>query len=256
MHELSDSWAALFVLACTFGGALIGMRVGRALPEHHLADKSRDTVKVAMGLISTITALILGLVTASAKGDFDDDDAEVRRGAADVLVLDRVLARYGPETAEIRELLRGYVVARLESSWPEEGSHGAAADEFETMRGLERTVDRIGALAPGTDDRRSLKAQAFDLGSDMIATRWHILEGDRRRLPRPFLVILACWLTLIFSSFGLLAPRNATTVGVIFVCALSVAAAVFLILEMAAPFDGLMKISSGPLRYALAHLGR
>jgi hypothetical protein len=256
LSDLSDSSAALFVLACTFGGALIGMRISRVLPEHHLSDQSRDTVKLATGMIATITALVLGLVTASAKSEFDAADDAIGRGAADILMLDRALARYGPETAGIREAARENLVARLQLSWPEEHSAVARPDGTEVMLSIERIVDRIGELSPDSDQHRRLRAEALDLGNDVMHTRWRVLQNDGNSIPRAFLVVLVCWLTLIFTSFGLLAPRNVTTVGVIFLCAMSVAAAVFLILEMAAPFDGMMKVSSGPMRYALEHLGR
>lgn len=226
------------------------------LPEHHLSADSKDTVKVAMGLIATITALVLGLVTAAAKSDFDAADGAVGRGAADVLMLDRALARYGPETKGIRESVRSHLVARLELTWPEEGSGVATADGTEVTLSIERILDRIGELAPDTDARRRLQSNAIDLGDDVMQTRWRVLQDHGISIPRPFLVILAFWLTLIFTSFGLLAPRNATTIGVIFVSALSVAAGVFLILELASPLEGTLKVSSRPLRYALEHIGR
>ena len=94
------------VFACTFGAALAGMRLRRILPQHHFSDESKDTVKLGIGLIATMTALILGLVTASAKSSFDDVTAAVKHAAVDVLALDRTLARYGPETAEVRAALK------------------------------------------------------------------------------------------------------------------------------------------------------
>ena len=75
-------------------------------------------------------------------------------------------------------------------------------------------------------------------------------------MPFPFLVVVIFWLTVTFTSFGLFAPRNATVVAVLAVSAMSVAGAVFLILELDGPFSGVIKVSSGPLRYALENLGQ
>src|SRR5262245_9259636 len=85
------------VFACTFGAALLGMVLREALPDAHLSPDSKDVVKVAMGLIATMAALVLGLLTGSAKATFDAGDSELKQGAADIIVLDRTLAHYGSE---------------------------------------------------------------------------------------------------------------------------------------------------------------
>ena len=241
---------------CTMGGALAGIWLNAVLPEHHLSDESKDTVKVGIGLIAMMTALVLGLVTASAKDSFDNIDKEIRHTAAEVLTLDRVLARYGPETREIREMLYHAVERRLEMTWPQKSSQAAAQDvpdvrDFETAMGL------IRGLSPQTDDQRWLQSRALSLGETVQEARWLVFTTSvGTSTPAPFLFILLFWLTIIFVSFGLFAPRNAIVIAVLLFCALSVAGAVFLILEMGSPFDGLMKISPDPLRFALSHMNQ
>ena len=98
---------AATVFACVFGSAVLGLFLRAMLPEHHLSSESKDVVKLAMGLIATMAALVLGLLTASAKSSFDVQNPETVRTAADIIRLDRALARYGPEeTKEIRDLLK------------------------------------------------------------------------------------------------------------------------------------------------------
>jgi hypothetical protein len=97
---------------------------------------------------------------------------------------------------------------------------------------------------------------ALDLAEELLQTRWLGTESVGVSIPLPFLVVLTFWLIIIFASFGLFAPRNATVLTSLFVCALSVAAAVFLVLEMDEPFDGVLTVSSEPMRYALAHLNQ
>jgi hypothetical protein len=253
---LNDWTVALAVLALTFGGTLFGMWLGGKLPEHHLSASSRDTIKVGMGLTATMTALVLGLVTASSKSQFDELDSALRQQATNVLSLDRSLARYGPETSGVRDSIRRAVAARVESEWPEEGLIPGAAAARVATGSLEKLEDAIAALPVDTAEHRRFQAEAMDRAGDLLRTRWVVLESGSRAVPSVFLGILACWLTLIFASFGLLAPRNPTTVGVLLLSSLSVSAAMFLILELAQPLDGVIKVSSGPLRFALSQLGQ
>ncbi len=238
------------VFACTFGGALAGIRLRKALPRHHLDADSQDTVKLGIGLIAMMTALILGLVTASAKSSFDALDAAVKQTAREVLLLDRALARYGPETGEIRGALKQTLAHRLEMTWPEGASRPAQLDPSLAIHGLEAITDRIAALSPPTDAQSRLRSRALDLVEAVMEASWGGLVGSGSSVPVVFLSILLFWLTVTFASFGLFAPQNATVIAVLFVCALSVAGAVFLVLEMDGAFEGLIRVSPEPLRLA------
>jgi hypothetical protein len=246
----------LVVFAFVLGGAILGMSLRAALPEDHLSNESKDTVKLGIGLIATMTALVLGLVTASAKSSFDAQDTAVKHTAADILTLDRALARYGPETKEIRDSIRRTVAFRIDMIWPEDGSRPAQVDPSESAPMVEGIEDRIRALSPQNDTQRWFQSRALDASEDLLKARWLMFGWEGASIPVPFLVALALWLTITFASFGLFAPRNATVIAVLFVCALSVSSVVFLILEMAKPFEGLIKVSDAPLRYALSHLGQ
>ncbi len=246
------------VFLCTFGGALLGMWLRTTLPEHHLDAESKDVVKVGIGLIATMTALILGLVTASAKSSFDAVDSAVKTTAVDVLTLDRALARYGAETGEIRKSLKRLVGARMDMIWPQGSSKPANLDPIRsgTASQAEGLADAIRALKPRDDAQRALQARALDLTEALLQARWLVLAGTQASVPVPFLMILVFWLTITFASFGLFAPRHATVLTVLFVCALSVASAVFLLLELDTPFNGLLKVSAEPFLYTYAHLNQ
>ena len=248
----------LLVVTCTFGGALLGMWLRTALPEHHLDAESRDVVKVGIGLIATMTALVLGLVLASAKSSFEAVGAAVKTTAVEVLTLDRLLARYGAETGAIRQGLQRGLGARIDVIWPQGAATPATFDPLRSGVGAqtESLADAIRALTPRDAAQRALQARALDLTEALLQARWLVLAGTEASVPVPFLVILVFWLTITFASFGLFAPRHVTVLAVLFVCALSVGSAVFLVLEMDTPFDGLLKISAEPLRYAYAHLNQ
>ena len=244
------------VFACTLGGALVGIWLRTTLPEDHLNGESRDTIRLGIGLITIMTALVLGLITASAKNSFDSVNTTVKHTAIDILTLDRLLARYGPETGEIRKALQHAVGRRIDMIWPQGSSRPAQPDPSGSASEVEGLVDGIRRLTPRDDSQRMLHSRALDNAEALLQTRWLIVAGTGASVPLPFLVVLLFWLTATFTSFGLTAPRNATVLAVLFVCALSVASAVFLILEMDAPFDGWLKVSADPLRHAHALLNQ
>ena len=252
---MSPLGVGIAVFACTFGGALAGMRLRSILPDHHLSSESKDTVKVGIGLIATMTALVLGLVTASAKASFDAMDATIKHVAADTLSLDRMLARYGPETGEIRAGLKRFMAQRIDRVWSRAGSQEARLDPTNAGRAAEVLAGQLRALVPQTDEQRRLQSRALDLAESLLAARWSVAAFGTA-IPIAFLVILVFWLTITFTSFGLFAPQNTTVVAVLVVCALSVAGAVFLVLELDGPLDGLIMVSPAPLKYALAHLNQ
>jgi hypothetical protein len=242
------------VLACVFGGALAGMLIRRSLPEHHLAKATEDAVKLGTGMIATMSALVLGLLLASAKSAFDTKDAEIKHFSTDLILLDRNLERYGPEVKEARDLLQRYTVYQIDSTWPDEASQ--PPEDGNGWMLLENVQDRVRALAPGNDAQRWLQARALQISGDLSETRWllHVQMGNP--IAEPFLVILVLWLSIVFVNFGLFAPSNGTAIAALFACAFSIAGAIFLILELAHPFRGLLVVSSGPMREALALLGQ
>src|SRR5262245_24717600 len=243
---------SLIVFACFFGGALLGILLHAVLPQHHLSTESKDIVKLGMGLVGTMAALVLGLLVASAKGSYDAQSAEVTQLAANVALLDRVLARYGPETKDMRSFLRAASIRALDQMWPKENTTQFAP----TAAGGEVFYEKIQGLSPKDDTQRSLQSQAVSMAMDIGKTRWLMYEQATNSVSLPLLVILVLWLTAIFVSFGLFAPFNGTVVSSLFIASLSVSCAIFLILEMYTPYTGFVQISSAPLRAAIAQLGQ
>jgi hypothetical protein len=172
----------------------------------------------------------------------------------DIILLDRLLANYGPETKEARALLQRSVTVALEQFWPENGSQPANVDRRTSS--VEALFDNVQRLSPQSDAQRFLQSQALTMVLDLGRTRVLLFEQLDSSIPVPFLIVLVFWLAIIFASFGLFAPRNATVVAAFFVCALSVSGALFLILQLDRSFEGLIQVSSAPLRAALAQLGQ
>jgi hypothetical protein len=248
---MSPLTVGLIVFACVFGGALLGIFLHSSLPEHHLSADSKDIVKLGMGLVATMAALVLGLLVASAKGSYDAQSAELTRMSANIALLDRVLNRYGQETKEARELLRGAAANILDQMWSEDGTPDAPP-----AAGGEILYDKVAGLSPKNDTERSLQGHALSITMDVGKARWLMYAQAAASVSMPLLVVLVIWLSVIFISFGLFAPFNATVVSSLFISAMSVSGAIFLILEMYGPYAGVVQISSAPLRAALAHLGQ
>src|SRR5499426_2876828 len=190
---MSPPAISAIVFACIFGGALLGMVLRTTLPEHHRSDESKDVVKVGMGVVGTMAALVLGLLVASAKSTYDTQQSEVMQMSANVIFLDRILAHYGPETKDTRELLRGAVVRTLNLMWGEDTSLPAEP----TAAGAEGLYDKIQALAPQTDAQRAMQGQAFSILTNLGQMRWLMYEQAGSSLSLPFLVVVF-WLSIIF----------------------------------------------------------
>jgi hypothetical protein len=240
--------------ACLFGGALIGRGIGALLPAHHLNSDSRDAIKLSTAVVATLSALALGLLVASAKNSFDTADTQVRTIVARTVLLDRVMAHYGPETKQARAELRQVVEAQLRNVWRDERVGGVNDDA--DSRGIEPVQDELRSLTPQTEAQRWLLARALQVSSDIAESRWLLFARSEAGFPWPFLAILVAWLVMLFFTFGLQTPRNPTVFCIFFLCSLSVASAVFLIVDMQRPFFGYVQVSSAPLRDALDQLGR
>ena len=171
-------------------------------------------------------------------------------------LLDRALAAYGPETIDSRDQLRRGVATVIETVWPEEKHAGSGLASFERSNKLETLQAILRTLTPATDAQRQLLPQAQQIAGDLTQSRWLVIEQAQSALPMPFLVVLLFWLTMLHISFGLFAARNATVITVLLISALSVSGAIFIILEMNHPLQGMIKVSSAPMLKALEHMGK
>jgi len=241
---------SIFVL--TLGGIFFGTLLRRALPEHHLSKESQDVVRLGVGLIATIAALVLGLLIAAAKSSFDTKSTQIKQITADIILLDNLLAQYGPEARPIRQEMRRIIGPFADRLWHEEKAPAAVPFEFSTAG--ERAYLEIQALSPQNDLQRSLQARAAQLSTDLTQTRLLLFVESDNQIQAPFIAILAFWLVIIFASFSLFSPLNVTTFTCLSLFALSASCAIYLILELSEPFSGLMMISSAPLRHALGPL--
>jgi hypothetical protein len=240
---------------CIFGGMLIGMFLRGGLPEHHLSDESKDAVKLGVGMIATLAALVLGLLITSAKGTFETMNNGLIQTGSKIILLDRIMAQYGPETKEARDLLRNSVASTIDQIWSKNRTQQMERKAFNPRAGLESIQDKLLRLSPKNEAQRWLLSQALQISGDIAEVRWLMTEQrEQSSLPMPFFIMLVIWLVIIFFIFGMISPPNATVIIILLVCALSSVGALYMILELAHPYGGLIEISSAPLRNALTYL--
>lgn len=252
---MSSLEISLITLLCLAGGFLLGLGLQHRLPNHHLSKESQDTVKLGAGMVATMSALILGLLVSSAKSSFDTMNVAIAQNGARIIQLDHLLAGYGPETRAIRDQLKNSVVERVEKIWGRSAAVGSGLRAVEKSTAMLDLQGSLGALTPQSELQKAVLDRCQQLATAIWQDRLLIMEEQQVPVPVVFLVLLIFWLTLLFLSFGLFAPRNATVFAVLLVCALSVASAVFLILEMSHPLDGYIKVSRAPLLKALELIG-
>lgn len=249
---MSSITVGIAAFVAIFGGVLFGITAARLLPEPHLSTETRNAVTISMAVVGTLSALVISLLISTASTSFSARTNAISKLAVDIVRLDRSLARYGAEATGIRDAVRTYAQAKTN-----ELSTGVGRDEMgmRTLAMLEKINDRILNLRPTDDRERHVQAQSLQLVNDISDARWLLIENDKSAVPAPFLVLLIFWLAILFASFGLFAPRNATALAALLLCSLAVAGGIFMILELAAPTEGVIRPSLESIRAAVGELG-
>jgi hypothetical protein len=251
---MSEIGSALLVFALLLVVTALGVWVRPLLPEEHKAHETVQLIQLVMGMLVTFAALVLGLMTASAKSSFDTESNDLRTFAA---------------TDEARRLLRLYTAAAIASTWPNEpaptGDYPRDIGTQDSTQKLENV--RLGDMLTAVGRQlRQLRAHdplqqralndALTQYRRAVDARWKIIEEAHSSISLPFFMTLTFWLCVIFLSFGLIAPRNALAMVMISLGAVSIASAIYVIADLDTPFTGPIVIASSPMRDALEHLRR
>lgn len=247
---------SVLIFACILSGTILGMALRRWLPDHHLTDDAKEIARLGSGLIGTIAALVLGLLIAGAKSSYDLKSSQVNQLIANAIMLDDLLAQYGPESKTARAHLREALETMSERIWAEGDKVQKGAKPFEISRPFDNFQHAMQKLTPADDAQRSLRERALQATVDLAKIRFLLFAESEMDLsiPFPFLLVLVFWLTIIFLSFSLFVDPNPVIVVCMVVFAVSAAGALFLVIELADPFSGMMQISHEPLRQALPPL--
>lgn len=208
-----------------------------------------------MAMLATLSGVVLGLLTGSSISSHAEKEGELRSAGVQFIMLDRTLAEYGPETAQTRALLKQLLAERITQIWPEEDG-AVSLTALSSGAGINLVQRDLFTLSPQTEQQRWLRSNALEITNTIAESRWTTIEQIGSRFPWGILIVVVAWLAVIFASFGLFAPRNASVIAALFVAALALAGPIFMMLEMDQPYRGLVKIPSTSLSVALDQLGR
>ena len=250
---MSSIAVSAIVAATVFAGGIVGLLAHRILPQRHLTKETQDVVRLGTGMISVVASLVLGLLIATAKSSYDAMDHAIRSYAAELVLLDETLRDYGQAAAPARDRLRNYTALVLEDNWPGKGERVRLGD-VRAGEMLEHVREALRAMMPVDEGQKWLQDQALQIHTSLLRQRWLLIEQAGPSVRPIVLVILVSWVVFIFASFGLNAPRNGTVLAAFLVCSFAIGGAVFLILEMDRPFQGVLRISSRPMVSALEHM--
>jgi hypothetical protein len=241
---------------CCFGAGFIGLFLRHVIPSEHFDSDTKNTVKLAMGLIAAMAVLALGLLIASAKSSYDAQRTRLEQLASDIIELNQRLAAFGPETKDSRQAMRIAMVGLHDRIWSSEGVNTVAIDPRATAQLYDSVLGAIRVLqAKAADAQRSDQKAALDLAGTLFRTRLMMFVEGTSQISTSLLVTLVLWVSAPFLGFGLVVRFNPTVAASIFVGAVCVAAAIFLILELNTPFSGLIRLSDAPVRYAISRVG-
>lgn len=261
--RVSDLTVALIVFASTVVATVLGFLLQRRLLTGEQSDSTRTSVRLAIGLMSTLTAVVLGMVTASAKEIYDDATDVVTGMAVDFLTLDRILDGYGPESAEVRDLIKRGVRERIDLL--QSGSRSFSEELAATGPGtsIEGIQFAVNALQPVTDHQREMRDLALQVitgglsyGSGNLSQQRWFFAVTPTAVPTVFLVVVFLWLVLEFFGLGLTCSRDPLVFTLLVISMLVVSSAIFLLLELEDPLGGYLRVTVEPLRVAEEYLNR
>jgi len=220
------------------------------LPGHHLEGSSLELIKLLVGLVASMSALVLSLLIASASSSYNQQNNALSTLSANIVLLDRTLELYGPDAKMTRDDLRDLIRQTHDRIWSPNGVRPEVLTSIETQRSVRANVERLLSLLPRTDLQRALQTQALQESNSIAQSRVLMIAQLGSSIAWPFLAVLVVWSCMLFLGFGLFA-RNWTVTFALLGGALTVAGAIFLLLELSDPYHGIMRISDGPLRSAM-----
>ena len=249
---MQDLLLALGFLVVMLGSAFAGMAIRDHLPGEHTADSSRDAVLRSVGLVVTLSSLVMAFLVSSAKAYYTSVEDELTEISSDMAALDRILVHYGEVAEPSRELLRQIVGTGVRTAWP---AHETGLPRYpgrSGLEGIERLSDEIRTLPASDGSQTVLRNQALDYLLAVERSGFKLRQIQQARAQSPLLAIIVSWLVVIFGGFGLLTPRNPTALTAIALAAIAAAGALFLIVELYSPVEGLIAIPPSILEDALA----
>lgn len=248
--NLSPLLMALVSWALVFAAALLGMWVGKRLPERQRTNDTKNAVSISMAMVSTLTALVLGLILSVSNDSFRANQGQLMATSSDLIRMDHLFRLYGQEANGARVYLLHYAQSMLDDVFPPDG--GALNVENENTLNLAAQAENAAAtLVPATPTQRWLQPRMLSVAETMVEEHFALVKQKLDDIPMPLILLLLVWLILLFASYGLFAPEHPTSVLVLLMSSFAVSGAILLILELETPTGGFLKLSAEPLQHAI-----
>ena len=241
---------ALVTWILVLAAGLAGIWIGSRLPEEHRTNDSRNLVSIAMAMVSTLTALVLGLLLSVANTSFGENQEQLMSTSSDLIRMDHLLRLYGHEADGSRDLLRQYAHSMLQDVFPPDGSQRNVENEA-TLDLLAKVEHWAALLVPANETQRWLQPHILDVSDKIVQEHFALVKQRLDAIPAALTILMLLWLVLLFASFGLFAPWHSTSIIVLLLSSGAASGAVLLILELETPNRGFVNLSPDPLQHAI-----
>jgi hypothetical protein len=233
------------LLAASLGSVLLCHRM-RPLRQQ---EETTNLVRQVANIFVVMTSLFVGLLLNSARNNFENIDRDVHVYATNMILMNRTLRQFGPETQDARAKLAAYLQRITDPTVPEVGpENDLIAEELLNDFGAS-----VRALKPDPVRGDLWHDIQQDL-SELLKLRWALVEESEGELPAPLVALAVAWLMMIFASYGYKAPRNIIVAGSFVLAAFLISGAIYLIMDFEQPFSGLIQVPRAPLERALQEI--
>jgi hypothetical protein len=248
---VTSIFIAVAVAVLTFGSGMIGLYLQKRLPKQHMSGGSKDMILAVIGLVTLLLALVLGTLVGNTYAFFAMQKSELETMASRALLVDQALARYGPEAKPARDKMKEALTQSYDLFW-----RGADADPQQLKVGValdrwERVANVLNSLDPKTPAQKdALAAANANLG---LMEQTRLLMSLQLSSPIAWSLVTSVilWSMFLFCGFGVLSGTNPTTIAVLALGAVSVASAMFLILDLSQPYSGLFRVPASSIQETL-----
>jgi hypothetical protein len=255
---MSPEKFALVMGLVIFAGGAVGLILQRVLPETFTSGGPRDMIGAVVGLLTLLSALVMGLLIWTAYGVYAGQNLAIQTLAAKVLQYDLALADYGPEAQDLRLQARHALASTIEQVWnADENDNEFAAHNFAAaIQSLRNRGEALENLTPSTDQQKQALAAAKAMDDSIGQSRLQMSFALTNAVSYPLILIVVGWATILFCGFGLMSKGHAMSLVCVFVGAVALASAVDMILDLSSPYSGLFRASPEPLEQVLAVMGK
>jgi hypothetical protein len=255
---MTDEELALALGVVVFAGGAAGLILQRVLPEHFTTGGPRDMIGAVAGLLTLLSALVLGLLIWTAYGVYSSQNAAIQTLASHLLKLDLALTDYGPEASAGRAQLRQDLAMTLKQVWgADQGDVEFAAHNFAAaINNLRHKESYLESLTPSTDLQKQALASATQTIDSIGQSRLQMSFALYSPVSYPLIYVVIGWATGLFCGFGLMSRGNPMSIVTLVFGAVAVASAVYVILDLSSPYSGIFRASPAPLEQVLAYMGQ